>query len=264
MGRSEHETTRLQRQAQLYGPLTRRLFVEAGVGTGMRVLDVGTGAGDVALLVAELVGPSGQVVGIDTDPDILDVARSRVKTSGWTNVTFVSGDIRIALLDGAFDAIVGRFVLPFVGNRVEMLRSCAGRLRPGGLLVFQEHDAGAFYRAVPASPLVERWRHWIFQLLEARGIDPGFAMHLYGDFCSAGLHAPQMRYEVPIGGGPDWIGYEFLPDHIRSVQDLFIEHGIATHDEMDLDTLAARVRDDVVNSHGVFCAMPALGVWART
>src|SRR5438105_11913962 len=85
MGRSDHETARLQRQAQLYGPLTRRLFIEAGVGAGMRVLDVGSGAGDVALLVAELVGPVGQVVGVDTNAHILDVARSRVQAAGWTN-----------------------------------------------------------------------------------------------------------------------------------------------------------------------------------
>ena len=63
MGHSDTETARLQRQAQLYGPATRRLFIEAGIGSGMRVLDVGSGAGDVALLVAELVGSGGQVVG---------------------------------------------------------------------------------------------------------------------------------------------------------------------------------------------------------
>jgi hypothetical protein len=60
-------------------------------------------------------------------------------------------------------------------------------------------------------------------ILEVRGIDAGFAMQLYGDFCAAGLNAPQMRYKVPIGGGPDWIGYEFLPDHIRSVRDLSVQ-----------------------------------------
>src|SRR5215204_5640520 len=72
LGRSDHETARLQRQAQLYGPLTRRLLVEAGIGSGMRVLDVGSGAGDVALLVAEMVGPMGQVVGVDTNAHILN------------------------------------------------------------------------------------------------------------------------------------------------------------------------------------------------
>ena len=60
LGRSDHETARLQRQAQLYGPLTRRVFVEAGVGSGMRVLDVGSGAGDVALLLAEVLGQPGR------------------------------------------------------------------------------------------------------------------------------------------------------------------------------------------------------------
>src|SRR5262249_10346650 len=132
MGRSDHETARLQRQAQLYGPLTRRVFIEAGVGSGMRVLDVGSGAGDVALLVAELVGPGGHVVGVDMDADILDVARSRVQVAGWTNVTFVSGDIRTAPLEGQFDAVVGRFVLPFVANRVELLQTCMARLRQHG------------------------------------------------------------------------------------------------------------------------------------
>jgi ubiquinone/menaquinone biosynthesis C-methylase UbiE len=178
MGRSDHETARLQRQAQLYGPLTRRLLIEAGVGAGMRVLDVGSGAGDVALLVAELVGPIGQVVGVDTNAHILDGARSRVEAAGWTNITFTEGDLRTASLDGVFDAVVGRFVLGFVGNRVELLESCIDRLRPGGLVVFQEHDAGAFYRVVPASPLAEQWRRWLFQLLEAIGVDPGFAMAL--------------------------------------------------------------------------------------
>jgi ubiquinone/menaquinone biosynthesis C-methylase UbiE len=264
MGRTEHETARLQRQSHLYDPLTRRLCIEAGLGTGMRVLDIGSGAGDVALLVAELVGPTGQVVGVDTNRDILEVARHRVQRAGRTNVSFSAGDIRSTSLDGAFDAVVGRFILPFVGNRVELLQACIRRLRPGGLVVFQEHDVAAFYRAVPASPLVEQTRRWVYALLEAVGIDSGFATRLYGDFCAAGLREPQMRYEVPLGGGPRWIGYEFLPDHLRSVRDLLMEYGIATEDEMQIDTLAARLRTEMIKARGVLFTLPALGIWART
>ena len=73
-----------------------------------------------------------------------------------------------------------------------------------------------------------------------------------------------MRYEVPIGGGPDWIGYEFLPDHIRSIRNLLIQHGIATEEETDVETLAARLRAEIVAGNGVFCTLPALGIWART
>ena len=57
MGRSEAETRRLMAQHRLYGPFTRRLLEDAGIEEGMKVLDVGSGAGDVALLAAELVGP---------------------------------------------------------------------------------------------------------------------------------------------------------------------------------------------------------------
>jgi ubiquinone/menaquinone biosynthesis C-methylase UbiE len=144
-----------------YGPLTRRSFVEAGVGTGMRVLDVGSGAGDVALLAAEIVGPGGQVVGVDTNGQILDVARGRARAASWTNVTFVTGDIRTEALEEPFDAVVGRFVLPFAGDRVDLLRSCIRHLQPGGLVVFQEHDLAAFYRALsmPSTACAARLRY---------------------------------------------------------------------------------------------------------
>src|SRR4051794_19995231 len=94
LGRSDAETRRLIAQHQIYGPLTRRVFEAAGIGAGMRVLDVGSGAGDVALLLADLVGPRGQVVGVDTNAAILDTARLRAEASGWRNVSFHAGDVR--------------------------------------------------------------------------------------------------------------------------------------------------------------------------
>ena len=62
---------RLIRQAQIYGPLTRRFFATAGIAAGMKVLDVGSGAGDVALLLADLVGPRGAVTGVEMNPTIV-------------------------------------------------------------------------------------------------------------------------------------------------------------------------------------------------
>jgi SAM-dependent methyltransferase len=86
LGRSEAETRRLIVQHQLYGPFTRQFLTAAGVTAGMKVLDVGSGAGDVALLLAELAGPQGQVVGVDTNAEILDTGRARVEAAGWTTV----------------------------------------------------------------------------------------------------------------------------------------------------------------------------------
>ena len=83
LGRSDAETRRLIIQHQIYGPITRRFFQAAGIGTGMKVLDTGSGAGDVTLLLADLVGPRGRVVGVEMNASILDTARARVASAGW-------------------------------------------------------------------------------------------------------------------------------------------------------------------------------------
>ena len=265
MGRTDAETQRLLRQAQLYGPITRRLLVDAGVGQGMRVLDVGSGAGDVALLVAELVGPTGAVVGIDTNAAILEVARHRVEAAGWANVTFVEGDVRTAAGEELFDAVVGRFVLFWVRDPVAVLRACIARLRPGGPLVFQEHDVldPAWYRAYPTSRASEPHDEWGGHVLQQQGVDLATAYRLYGDYLEAGLSDPQMRYEAPIGGGPGWVGYEARADHARRLAPLIVEAGLATAAELDTETLADRLRAELVEQRGVLRCIPAVGIWAR-
>src|SRR5690348_13961206 len=94
LGRSEEETSRLEQQAELFKSSTRLVFKEAGITTGMKVLDLGSGSGDVAFLVAELVGSTGHVVGVDLNPAIVATARMRAQAAGITNVSFIVGDIR--------------------------------------------------------------------------------------------------------------------------------------------------------------------------
>ena len=77
LGRSETESQRLVKQAAFLRPSTERVFRKAGIAEGMHVLDLGCGAGDVSFLAAELVGPTGSVVGIDVDPGVLALARAR-------------------------------------------------------------------------------------------------------------------------------------------------------------------------------------------
>jgi len=88
LGRSDHEMQHLQERALLWNPSTRRMFENAGIAKGMHILDVGSGAGDVALLVAEMVGPQGGVLGIDVDPVVLEIARARASAAGYRNVMF--------------------------------------------------------------------------------------------------------------------------------------------------------------------------------
>jgi ubiquinone/menaquinone biosynthesis C-methylase UbiE len=264
MGRSEAEERRLRQQAEVYAPSTRRLLEDAGITTGMKVLDIGSGAGDVALLVADLVGSSGTVVGIDTNPAILDTARVRVRAAGLTNVSFIEGDIRAVTLDRDFDAVVGRLILLYLGNPAEVLRRAASHLRPGGIVAFQEADFTNGPVEVPPSRLDQQMWTWWRQTVSRAGLELAMGFKLYQAFLAAGLPAPQMRLDAPLGGGPDWAGYAYIAESIRSILPLMLKFGVATAEEVDIDTLAARFRDEVVRQQGVVMLPTFVGAWART
>ena len=121
LGHSDRELERLRRQAQLIDPITLQFLTEAGVGKGMRVLDVGSGAGDVAFLAANLVGRAGQVVGVDRSAAALGRARTRAEENLLVNVTFRESELSAIAFDQGFDAAVGRYVLCF---QPDPARSC--------------------------------------------------------------------------------------------------------------------------------------------
>jgi ubiquinone/menaquinone biosynthesis C-methylase UbiE len=134
LGNSDAEHDRLIRQAECLRPLTDRLFREAGIGAGQRVLDLGSGVGDVAILTAAIVGPFGAVVGIERDPVSIARARSRIAQAGLQNVQFIEADAANFSCDGSFDAAVGRFILEFVPDPVAVVRSISALVRPGGVV----------------------------------------------------------------------------------------------------------------------------------
>ena len=140
LGHSDRELERLRRQAQLIDPITRLFLIDAGIGNGMRVLDVGSGAGDVALLAANLVGPTGHVVGVDRSATAVARARSRAEEQSLVNVTFRESELSAIASDERFDAAVGRYVLCFQIDPVSLVRSIANLVRPGGIILFHEPD----------------------------------------------------------------------------------------------------------------------------
>src|SRR5436309_15496663 len=91
LGHSEQELQRLSRQGQAFEPFTRQLFKEAGISRGMRVLDVGCGSGDVAFLAVDLVGLSGEVVGVDRERAAVDWANARAHGRGRRDFNVIEG-----------------------------------------------------------------------------------------------------------------------------------------------------------------------------
>jgi SAM-dependent methyltransferase len=261
LGSSEHERQRLMAQAESLAPFTRRFLLAAGLAPGMRVLDVGCGPGDVALLAAELVGPAGAVVGVDRDPAALATARARAAAT--PQATFVEGDFRALPTGEPFDAVIGRCVLTHQAEPVAAILSLLPHLRPGGIVAFQEPDMG-LAAAVPPLPTFDRAIAWIRDTFARGGAHLRMGTELFSTFAAAGLPAPAMQFDAVIGGGPDHLAYDRIADTVRSLLPAMEELGIATAGEVQIETLAERLRAEAVAAGAVVTSPALIGAWART
>jgi ubiquinone/menaquinone biosynthesis C-methylase UbiE len=264
MGRSREETERLILQSQLYERVTLRLLGEAGIVRGMRVLDVGSGSGDVAFAAAELVGSEGEVIGAEVNGEILKTARERAKEAGLANVTFVEGDARTLDPSGDFDAVIGRLVLMYMSDPADALKQLTAWLRPGGIVAFQEVDFTP-YRSLAHedTPLMNNLIDWVIEVFQRSGAHVGMGTDLYRTFVDAGLPEPVLDWTAPVGGPETWSGYEYVGNSFRSLLPLIEEYGIATSQEVDVDTLAERLRREVVSAKRPVILPPHVTAWTR-
>src|SRR5215469_1348765 len=168
-GFGDEELNRLEAQGRGLAPATRMIFAEAGIRPGMRVLDLGCGAGDATFVAAELVGPGGSAVGVDHSPDALARGRLRAAQRGLAHVQFIEGDIHEPAPGGPFDAIVERLVLWSVPDPAAVLRRQAMVLRPGGLVVPIEID-GSATRLLPENPRATQYKSWLIEAWARAGI----------------------------------------------------------------------------------------------
>ena len=185
--------------------MTERLLADAGVTAGMRVLDVGCGRGDVTLMAARRVGPAGSVLGVDRDPQPLAVARSRARDLGLSNVAFAEADLAAEGEVGGevggvgpFDAVVGRRVLMYLPDPVGVLRQVTRLLRPGGLVVVQEHDATMTPASRVPLPLHGRVHDWIWRTVEREGANPHVGFDLRSLCRASGLAVAGLRAEAVV------------------------------------------------------------------
>jgi ubiquinone/menaquinone biosynthesis C-methylase UbiE len=261
LGHSERELDRLSMQAQMFEPYTKQMFRDAGLASGMRVLDVGCGSGDVAFLAAQLVGPNGSVIGVDRTAAAIARARSRAETKQISNANFVEGDPTLMKFDQPFDAVVGRLILMYYPDPVDALRKLLPHLRQSGIVAFQEIDASGC-KSHPISPTYERCVEWITETFHISGAQPKIGLELHRIFQNAGLPAPALRLDAALSGGPDSKAYEVLPEIVRSLLPAMEGLGIATAEEVDPESLSFRIREEVLANNGIVISPSLIGAWA--
>ncbi len=263
LGHSAEELNRLIDQARLFGELTEDVFVRAGIGPGMRVLDVGCGAGDVSFLLARIVGPSGAIVGVDRSEDAVAMANARAQAMGLAQVSFSQSECEEISLDQPVDAAVGRFVLMYSSEPSIALRRVAANVRAGGIVAFQEMNV-AEAKSFPYVDLFEQSMRWIIETLDREKVKNLMGLGLYRTFVEAGLPPPQMIMGARVEGSSDSLGYQIVAQVVKSLLPVMEKLGIANEKEVQIETLAQRLRDEVLSRGAVIVLPPLVGAWTRT
>jgi ubiquinone/menaquinone biosynthesis C-methylase UbiE len=261
LGSTDAEHERLIRQAVLLAPLTERFFREACIGPGQRILDLGSGVGDIAILAARLVGPSGEVVGVERDTRSIARARVRVAEAGLHNVNFTQSDVCQLSGGKPFDAVVGRFILQFLPDPVDALRSMSQLVRPGGVIAFHEPSWTAILPLAAHLPLWSACASLVRESLQRSGGNTEMGLALYRIFQQAGLPAPNLQMEIPLGHDPcsaRWIYDLFcaLLPQIRQLNPSLEALG-------NLDTLLERIQSEVAASKNPVPCVALVGAWSR-
>jgi SAM-dependent methyltransferase len=262
LGNDPAELARLDRQAANIEPATRMVLQAAGIARGFRVLDLGSGLGHVARLVGETVGPDGAVIGVDQSGDALAVARRRTEESSINNVSFIEGDVRTWRSESPFDAIVERLLLFHMADPIEVVRHHFQNLRAGGLFVAVDFDIGAC-RSEPQVQLAEDAVGWIMQAFTSAGAWPRIGARLGMILQAAGLR------DVATFGVQGYIPPQdsaasvLLGGVVRSLTPAITARGIASAEQIGVDTLEQRIAAELKRADAVFLPPTVVGAWGR-
>jgi ubiquinone/menaquinone biosynthesis C-methylase UbiE len=258
LGRSPEEYGRLRRQAEILKPMTRRLFAEAGIEPGMRVLDLGSGAGDLCMLLAEMVGSGGSVIGLDIDQDAVLHAQQRVAAAGLSNITFVHSDFAHYVPKAPVDAIVGRLVLMYQDDPGRALTKLTEYLRPGGVVAFLE----PWFQS-PSGPdsTTKTAITCMVETLRRSGAHVDLGPRLHRVLLAAGLPLPTMRFEMVVDPREDSPLYDFIADTVAQLLPKAIEYGIPGAAGLDVSSIAGRIRAEMNAAGFAMMGSPLVSAW---
>lgn len=262
LGHADVEVQRLLLQGRLYDDYTEHALRLAGLRPGMRVLDIGSGPGDVSFIAARLVGPTGTVLGVDAAPAMVELARARAAEKGLSTVHFMQSAVDSIALDEPVDAVVGRLILMHLPDPAATLRHLSSFVRPGGVVAFSENDITGAH-GVPDTPLFRRVTGGIVRAFEAMGLSPRFGTTLHTIFADAGLGAPRLTLGTPIGTAADTDILAYLAEVWRLVSPIAEQEGFAIDELADIDGFVPRFREQALAVNALIAMPPIITAWAE-
>ena len=260
LGYRPAEQERLQQQAQQLAHESSWLFDQIGVLTGARVVEVGCGPHGCLELLAERVGPSGHVVGVERSQDAVDLARRLVNERGLNNVEVVCRDARSTELPRAsFDFATARLVLVNVPEPQQIVAEAVALVKPGGWLAFHEAD----WIAHVCDPPSDAWRRLVELFVaysDKNGIDPFIGRKLPRLLRDAGLIEVQVNpliHVYPPGHGRRGI----LSDFAENLSQRMLEQKLSS--ERELTQLKTALRHHLDDPNTLVVSHLFLQAWGR-
>jgi SAM-dependent methyltransferase len=260
---SDPEIERLQIQSAALSNITNRLLRECNVQPGMRVLDIGCGAGDVSLLLAQVVGSSGLVVAIDREARAIETTHSRATAAGYRNVEAIVATEDDIPAKKPFDAVFGRNFLPHQRDPVAVIRKAAAAVRPGGIVAFQEfaiYQPNRF-QALPSVALYDQIAAAMNAALAATIPSPDVTGRLVSCFAEAGLPSPHLFCECVIGDSTSLIA-RWLALTYRAMLAHITRLGLEPAGVGDPETLVERLEAKLAAVRAQIVSNPQICAWA--
>jgi SAM-dependent methyltransferase len=191
LGRSANEYQRVRQQALAWEPATTALLDRLGVHPGASCLDAGSGPGEIMRVLADRVGPTGRVLGIDVDSELSGIALARLHEDGYQqcaiDVRPLRGDEPVP--GGPFDLVFARLLLFHLPERAAALARLWEAVAPGGCLIIQEYNVRSALTE-PVLPAFEQVKDLIMDAFRSAGADPGLGARLPLLFDEAGIGSP--------------------------------------------------------------------------
>ena len=197
LGTHDREVARLGLQHRVWRSVVTECWLRVGLTHGCRVLDAGAGPGYATADLAEIVGPTGTVLGIERSARFLEVARARCRDRGLKNVEFREGDLMELSLGALnFDAAWCRWVASFVSSPKKLIENIAEALRPGGIAIFHEYSDYETFRFMPMKPAMESFMVQVMESWRASGGEPNVARDLPELLTGTGFRVVDIRPRV--------------------------------------------------------------------
>lgn len=241
--------------------ITRRLIEAGNIKSGMKVLDLGCGDGNVTFMLSKYIGSDGIVVGIDSNENAIKSAIKKSKEYGHSNLYFQVADItqefKIEYSD--FDAIIVRRVLMYLPDSQKAIENSMKYLKPSGLFLVQENNISHTPIGLDSLPLHNKINGLIKKTLEKENVNSNIGFELHTILSNTGLIVEKIWAEALLCTPNQHTPWAFLA---KVLKDRMIAQKVINDvSDLELDTIEERLTIERYGSNItfitdlVFCAV---------